>query len=597
MQNTINKKFFTTVAFLRKAFPGYKWPMFGLFIFSLISSFLEGLGINAIIPLFSLLDEQNGGTDVVSSSIKSWFLFFHVPFSITSILVAIVCIFIIKGLILMGVMYYSANYIFSYEQKIRTEILQKTFKASWPFLIEQKGGHIEQVLTADVNRASSLIGFLVNSTTLFTSLLIYSLLVVNISLIIAVLTFVFGLGLLAIFNPLFYRNRLGAREVNKLYKNIAHQVGQGMWGMKTIKAMAVEPAFTTRVYKYFDVIRSLSIRIAWFKNATTVVLQPIGIIFILGIFAFFYKTNNFHFASFAVVVYAINKVFGSIQTLQGQIYQINETLPYLVAVEEYRAKVSEAQELHAGTAPFSFKEIILFKKLSFNYRPEKTVLKAVDLSIKKGEMIGLVGPSGGGKTTLADLLLQLYTPQAGEIALDGVPIDQIKLEEWRHNIGYVAQEPFLLNDSIRNNITFYNQKITDEALEEAAKAASVYEVIMGLPEKFDTVIGDRGVFLSVGQRQRIVLARIFLLQPQILILDEATSALDSESESYIDESIQKLRGKTTIIAIAHRLSTVMAADKVVVLEGGKIVEQGSPKILAEAKESYFYRMLHIKENL
>jgi ABC-type multidrug transport system fused ATPase/permease subunit len=584
------KKFLTSVAFLRKAFPGYKWPMFWLIFFSFVSSLLEGFGINAVIPLFSLLDKESSGGDAVSESIRALFTAFHLPFTIKMLLIIILLLFVFKGLILFGVSYFSAHYIFEYEQKTRVEIVSKTFSASWPFLIRQKGGAIEQILIFDISRSSNLITFFVSAVTLFTSLIVYSLLVVNISVIIAGITLVFGIIVLLILNPLFKRNRNESHQVGLLYKDIVHHIAQGMWGMKTIKALGVEEAFEKRIFAFFEKVKIIGIRLAWFKNISNILLQPMGIIFILGIFAFFYKTNNFHFASFAVIVYAINKVFNSIQILQGQLYQINEGLPYLKTVEEYRAIVSREAELHQGKFPFVFNNDLAFRSVSFGYKDNQVILKDVNFKIKKGEMTGIVGPSGSGKTTIADLLLRFYQPQNGSIELDGTRADKIDLDSWRHSIAYVAQEPFLINDSIRNNITFYRVTVSDEELKSAAEAANIYETIMGLPEKFETIIGDRGSFLSVGQRQRIVLARIFLLQPQILLLDEPTSGLDNESERLIQASIEKLRKKTTIIVIAHRLSTILSADSLMVVDDGKVIEQGPPQELLQNKKSYFAQL-------
>jgi ATP-binding cassette subfamily B protein len=210
-------------------------------------------------------------------------------------------------------------------------------------------------------------------------------------------------------------------------------------------------------------------------------------------------------------------------------------------------------------------------------------------------MIGLIGPSGVGKTTIVDLILRLFPLGSGKILMDGKSISRIDIKQWRKNIGYIPQDIFLMNDTIANNIRFYDNAISDEEIKQAAKKANIYDFIQTLPKKFSAVVGERGIFLSAGQRQRIVIARILARNPEFLILDEATSALDNESEIRIQKIIENLKGKITVLVIAHRLSTVINCDKLLILEKGKILEQGVPSELLKDKNSYFYKIYNIRE--
>jgi ABC-type multidrug transport system fused ATPase/permease subunit len=189
------------------------------------------------------------------------------------------------------------------------------------------------------------------------------------------------------------------------------------------------------------------------------------------------------------------------------------------------------------------------------------------------------------------LLLRLLTPTTGDIFLDGVDIRKLDLADWRRHLGYVSQDIFLINDTIENNIKFYDQTITTEQVVAAAKMANIYDFVLTCPQGLQTVVGERGMMLSAGQRQRLVIARILARQPHILILDEATSALDRESELKIQEVIRGLRGKVTVLVIAHRLSTITNADRLLAIEDGRIVEEGVPQQLLADKESYFYRVM------
>ena len=238
-----------------------------------------------------------------------------------------------------------------------------------------------------------------------------------------------------------------------------------------------------------------------------------------------------------------------------------------------------------------FKKSIQFQNFSFAYE-EEFILNGIDLEIKKGKSIALVGHSGAGKSTIMDMMLRFYDPQKGKLLIDNIDIRDLKLGDIRSLIGLVSQDAILLNDTIRNNITF-GTDYTEEEIINATKLANAYSFICDQIDGFDTIIGDRGIKLSGGQRQRITIARTVLRQPAILLLDEATSALDSESEKLVQKAItQLMKGRTSII-IAHRLSTIKHVDEIVVLEKGKIVEQGSHDELLTQKGVY-YRMHSIQ---
>ncbi len=225
-----------------------------------------------------------------------------------------------------------------------------------------------------------------------------------------------------------------------------------------------------------------------------------------------------------------------------------------------------------------FKESIEYKNVSFAYNKE-LVLKSINLKIQKGKTIALVGSSGGGKSTLADLIPRFYDPTAGEILLDGVSLTDYEIESLRHQMGVVTQESILFNDTIFNNIAFGKEEATLEDVMEAAKVANAHDFISQTPEGYLTYIGERGSKLSGGQRQRIAIARAVLKNPPILILDEATSALDSESEKLVQEALTNLMKNRTSIVIAHRLSTIQHADEIVVIQNGHIIERGRHEVL------------------
>ena len=198
----------------------------------------------------------------------------------------------------------------------------------------------------------------------------------------------------------------------------------------------------------------------------------------------------------------------------------------------------------------------------------------VNFKIPKGSMTAIVGPSGSGKTTLIDLIVRLYDPTAGSVLIDDVDLKNLILGDWRQSIGVVSQDVFLFNDTVFNNIALGKPKVSKKDVTTAAIQAYAHQFIEAMPDKYETIVGDRGWNLSGGQRQRLALARAIVSRPQILILDEATSALDSNSEQLVYQCIKQLRGETTIIIVAHRLATIRDADHIVVLENGEVSQEG-----------------------
>jgi len=227
-----------------------------------------------------------------------------------------------------------------------------------------------------------------------------------------------------------------------------------------------------------------------------------------------------------------------------------------------------------------------YRNVDFGYRPEQPVLQDLSLMALPGEAIALVGSSGAGKTTLANLLPRFYDPQQGQVLIDGYDIRDVTLRSLRRQIGIVPQEIILFSGTIAQNIAFGQEEFSLEAVQEAAKIANAHQFIIQFPQGYHTWVGERGVNLSGGQRQRLAIARAVLLNPRILILDEATSALDSESEALVQEALERLMQNRTVFIIAHRLATVRRADRILVLEKGQVVESGNHGELIEQGGRY-----------
>jgi subfamily B ATP-binding cassette protein MsbA len=287
-------------------------------------------------------------------------------------------------------------------------------------------------------------------------------------------------------------------------------------------------------------------------------------------------------------------LFSLFQPLKNLTNVVNELQNGLASADRVFAIMDIKSDIQDSDNAIEIKDLessLSFKDVSFSYGDKnKKVLHNINFKINKGEIIALVGPSGAGKSTLVDLIPRFYDTLSGAVKVDGKDIKELKINSLRSLMGIVTQETFLFDDSVKANIAYGVENISDERVKDAAKAANAHEFIQNLPEGYDTIIGERGVSLSGGQKQRIAIARAIVKNPPILILDEATSSLDSESEKHVQSAIENLMNERTVFVIAHRLSTVHNANKILVLEKGQIVQEGKHDELVNIDG--LYKQLH-----
>lgn len=588
--------FFETFRVLNTVFRGYRKKIAIIIALGFFCGFLDSIGINILIPIFSFFtNNQLSGDDSVSKFIVKAFSYLPFSYNLKSLLILVATLFLFRAFILVISSYISTKTRLDYRNSAVKNFLHLIFYGKWPFLLKQKVGYIQATLVRDLQINSDMMTYLNHFIVSITGLVVYSIFAISISLTITLMSLAVGITFALFFVPFIKKNRAIVEKIVSTEKNISSHLIENIGGVKSVKSFDAEDGVIKRVTTWFEDIKDMNLRVLFLRSAFSFFIQPFGLIFIFALFAYYYKQPDFNLPSFIVIIYLIQKIFTYLDTTQSSFHSINEYIPFLKNTMIFKESLENNKENWSGKEKLNFKNKIDLKNIFFSYKSNEPVLSDFNMFIKKGETIGLIGPSGAGKTSIADLLLRFFEPEKGEILVDGINISKIDLRDWRSKIGYVSQDTFLINDSIRNNIKFYDEGITDGKMMEAAKLANIYDFIIKQKEGFDTIVGERGVMLSGGQRQRIALARALARDPEFLILDEATSALDSESEISIQNSINNLKHKVTIFIIAHRLSTILDADRVLVLDKGKIIEEGIPADLLENKESYFHKIYNLKK--
>lgn len=580
-----------SVRLLYRGYRGYTGSIALLALLGFISGLLEAVGITAFIPAFAFLTGTEGGSDIITGFIKDSFSFLNVTYSFRFLGIFAVILFFVRTLALLWGNYIRAVITADYELRMREALFSKTIRSSWSYLLEQKIGHLQTILTTHVSFGQRTLSMLGNGIILFMSVVAYMIAAINISLSMSLMTLAAACVLSALISPLLSYTRRLASGMEDISRDLSHFVNENVAGMKTVKAMHAEEPVLRKSNALFRSYRDLKIRITLLNVLPGSLMQPLGFLFVMALFYLSYKSGRFSLPSFMATVYLLQRIFLYVQQIQSNALSISESNTYLRKLLAQEAEVARYEEERSGAA-FSFESELRFENVHFSYPNRPEVLTGVSFSLRKSEMVGLIGPSGAGKTTVSDLLLRLFSPAQGLITLDGVPLHSLALPAWRKKVGYVSQDIFLLNDTIANNIRFYDDTLTEKDLIAAARMANAVEFIDALPHGMETVIGEKGVTLSQGQRQRIVIARVLARKPQILILDEATSALDNKSEAIIQEVIESLKSRVTILVIAHRLSTVLNTDRLLILSDGVITEEGSPQELLNDKDSYFFKNYH-----
>jgi subfamily B ATP-binding cassette protein MsbA len=585
---------------------------------SVLYSIFSGLSIYLIIPLLETLFFRPAGgsisqpaTTTAVSILPTWILNAKEAFSawFQSLVfrpnpadsLLNICVFVVIAFFLRNIFsYLQSNLMVKVEQglvrDVRDHLYRHIHALPLAYFTNERTGNLISRIMNDVpvinTGISATFATMIREPML---IVVYLTIALSISWQLTLMAFVvFPLALLII----AYIGRRVHRESGLVQERLADLTSvlqETISGVKVVKAFAMEEFETRKFARQSQAVLDTILSVTRIRNQAS----P--------------TTEFLSAAAGAVIIW-----YGGMQVLNQGAIKASEFLGFLFAIFQLMPPVKELSNVNnryqeaaaAGKRVFelldtepgiknapqplsltTFDSALVFDNVSFRYQESDLILADVSMTIRKGERVAVVGPSGAGKTTLVDLVPRFYDPTGGSLTIDGHDLRTVELKSLRGLIGIVTQETILFNDTLRNNIAYGLESCTDDRIVAAARAANAHRFIEEMPHSYSTIIGERGVKLSGGERQRISLARAILKNPPILILDEATSALDTESEILVQEAIENLMLGRTSIVIAHRLSTVQHADRIVVIEAGRIVEVGKHEELLR-NPSGLYRKLY-----
>lgn len=599
------------IVILRRFVPPYKKYLVLTIVFNILSALLNIFSFAALIPILQILFQTEDGERVTEympmtfDNLKEAAtnnVDYYVTMLIDSVgqttTLLIIGLFLVVTTFLKTGMYFLSSAVVipmrtGIVRDLRNTIYKKVTSLPMGFFTQERKGDIIARITGDVstveNSIMTSLDMMFKNPILIITYFI-TLLVISWQLTLFTLVFVPVMGF--IMGRIGRKLKAGSLKAQNLWSDTMSQVEETLGGLRIIKAFCAEEKMNKRFQDINDEHRNQLIRVGvrqclahpmseFLGTMMIVIVLWFGGILVLNEMALTGPT----FIYYMVILYSI---INPLKEFSKAGYSIPVGLASVERIDKILHAENHIKEIEKPVRPEAFCHEIEFRDVGFRYA-EKWILRHINLTIRKGQTVALVGQSGGGKSTLVDLIPRYYDVQEGEVLIDGVNVKDMGIRDLRSLIGNVNQEAILFNDTFRNNITFGVDSATQEEIDRAAKIANAYDFIMESESGYDTSIGDRGSRLSGGQRQRISIARAILKNPPILILDEATSALDTESERLVQDALTKLMRTRTTVAVAHRLSTIKNADEICVLHEGEIVERGTHQQLIE-KDGYYKRL-------
>jgi len=575
------------------------WKVVLALTLMVILSLNEAVSLLILVPLLGLvgLDVGQGSLGQIDVMVSGFFSYLGLKPTLVLVLVLYVIVISISALLTRYQTLQTSQIQYQFANHLRQRLYNAITNSNWLFFSRMKSSSLAHALTNEIDRVSTGTGQFLIFIASIMILVVYIIFALELAGVFTGVIFAVGVFILLILRRRASRSRTSGEDITTTTRDLYYSIMQHLDGMKTIKSFGMQDENIIVFKDQSNQVASNYLR-AIRSYADVKLLFDVGTVVVLAVMVFFLiEVVKLPTASLFLLIYLFVKMIPQFSTVQRAYQYFINMLPAfgnVMDLEEQFLENCETSKLDEGS--IELKEKITFEKVNFSYRDEDHfTLIDLDLEIPSGNTIALAGPSGAGKSTVADLVMGLISPDRGKVTVDGKPVTGSTIASWRNSIGYVAQETFLFNESIRFNLKLASPDASEDDLMEALKMAAAYCFVSQLPEGMDTVIGDRGVRLSGGERQRLALARALLRKPSLLIMDEATSNLDSENEKKILKAIDGIHGEVTILLIAHRISTIKNADQIYLMNHGKIQESGSWYELLEKEEGWLGSTCEIQE--
>jgi ATP-binding cassette subfamily C protein len=536
----------------------------------LAAGLAEGVGFAALLPILGVAT-GDVGDNTLARLVHGVFAALGIAPSLGALLIGLVLIMTVRIAISLVALTSAGHAQAARAAGLRERLLAALLGARWSYFVGQPIGGHANAMGIEVDRAAGAYALAAQIAANVIQVVVYLAVALLLSWRVTLLAAAAAAAIVATVGRLIASVRRTGRQQAAAYHRLLARMTDGLQGIKPLRAMAAEDRLHALLRAENETLHGAMRRFVAVDQKIRAAQEWLLIVLLaLGLYAALGPAG----APLALVVVGallFHRTVGRVNTIQVTYAQLLLNQGFRAALAQRIAAAEAARESSGGAEPAPrFTRAIRFEGVGFAYAGAPTLVE-VSLSIPFGAVVALVGPSGAGKTTLADLLLGLYRPDRGAILVDDVPLDRINLVSWRREIGFVPQDVWLLHDTVRRNVTLGDPAIDDGRVRAALDAAGAFAMVEGLPDGLDTLVGERGARFSGGQRQRLAIARALVRAPRLLVLDEPTSALDADSEAELTRTVRALAGSVTVLAISHRPALVDIADVVVRMADGRVV--------------------------